>query len=113
LETVKFNSGSNIITEGEAGDAFYLLETGEAAAYKHGHDKAVKEYKRGDFFGELALLDDKPRAASVVAKTEVKVAKLGRDGFKRLLGPVEGIMRREEYDSGEDLDPLSQQKTVT
>ena len=44
------------------------------------------------------MLDDKPRAASVVAKSEVKVAKLGRDGFKRLLGPVEGIMRREDYD---------------
>lgn len=111
LETVKFSAGENIITEGEPGDAFYLLEAGEASAYKHGVDKSVKEYHRGDFFGELALLDDKPRAASVVAKSNVKVAKLGRDGFKRLLGPVEGIMRREEYDAG--LDPLSQQKTVT
>ncbi|RVX75242.1 cAMP-dependent protein kinase regulatory subunit [Exophiala mesophila] len=112
LETVKFEQGANIITEGEPGDAFYLLEDGEASAYKHGVDKSVKEYHRGDFFGELALLDDKPRAASVVAKTTVKVAKLGRDGFKRLLGPVEGIMRREEYE-GAELDPLSQQKTVT
>jgi cAMP-dependent protein kinase regulator len=76
-------------------------------------DHAVKEYGRGDFFGELALLDDKPRAASVVAKDNVTVAKLGRDGFKRLLGPVEGIMRREEYEGTEDLDPLSHQKTVT
>lgn len=112
LETVKFAVGQNIITEGEPGDAFYLLEAGEASAYKHGVDKSVKEYQRGDFFGELALLDDKPRAASVVAKTSVKVARLGRDGFKRLLGPVEGIMRREDYNAG-DLDPLSQQKTVT
>jgi len=112
LETVKFNEGENIITEGEPGDAFYLLEAGEASAFKRGVEKSVKEYHRGDFFGELALLDDKPRAASVVAKSNVKVAKLGRDGFKRLLGPVEGIMRREEYEAG-DLDPLSQQKTVT
>lgn len=113
LETVKFTKGSNIITEGEPGDAFYLLEAGEATAYKGGIDHSLKEYTRGDFFGELALLDDKPRAASVVAKTDVKVAKLGRDGFKRLLGPVEGIMRREEYESVDQLDPLSQQKTVT
>jgi cAMP-dependent protein kinase regulator len=113
LETVKFTNGSNIITEGEPGDAFYLLESGDATAYKSGVDHALKEYRRGDFFGELALLDDKPRAASVVAKTDVKVAKLGRDGFKRLLGPVEGIMRREEYEGTESLDPLSQQKTVT
>merc|ERR1712093_78812 len=110
LETVKYGAGDKIITEGEPGDAFYLLESGEAAAFKQGIDNPVKEYHRGDFFGELALLNDKPRAATVVAKTPVKVAKLGRDGFKRLLGPVESIMRREEYDAG---DPLSQQKTVT
>ncbi|KAJ9637959.1 uncharacterized protein PV06_04540 [Exophiala oligosperma] len=110
LETVKFNAGDKIITEGEPGDAFYLLESGEANAFKQGIDKSVKDYHRGDFFGELALLDDKPRAATVVAKTAVKVAKLGRDGFKRLLGPVESIMRREDYDAA---DPLSQQKTVT
>ncbi|KIW11551.1 hypothetical protein PV08_10852 [Exophiala spinifera] len=110
LETVKFNAGDKIITEGEPGDAFYLLESGEANAFKQGIDKSVKDYHRGDFFGELALLDDKPRAATVVAKTAVKVAKLGRDGFKRLLGPVESIMRREDYDDG---DPLSQAKTVT
>lgn len=113
LETVRYKSGQNIITEGEPGDAFYLLESGNAAAYKQGVDHSVKDYGRGDFFGELALLDDKPRAASVVAKDNVTVAKLGRDGFKRLLGPVEGIMRREEYEGAEDLDPLSHQKTVT
>ncbi|KPI41354.1 cAMP-dependent protein kinase regulatory subunit [Cyphellophora attinorum] len=113
LETVKFGDGENIITEGEPGDAFYLLESGSATAYKQNIDHPVKEYTRGDFFGELALLDDKPRAASIVAKGAVKVAKLGRDGFKRLLGPVEGLMRREEYEGVEQLDPLSQQKTVT
>ena len=113
LESAKLKAGENIITEGDPGDAFYLLEAGEADAYKQGSSDSIKHYTRGDFFGELALLDDKPRAASVVAKTDVKVAKLGRDGFKRLLGPVESIMRREDYNTGEDLDPLSQQKTVT
>ncbi|KIY03053.1 uncharacterized protein Z520_01519 [Fonsecaea multimorphosa CBS 102226] len=113
LETVKYEPGQNIITEGEPGDAFYLLESGHAAAYRHGVDHPVREYGRGDFFGELALLDDKPRAASVVAKDNVTVAKLGRDGFKRLLGPVESIMRREEYENTEEMDPLTQQKTVT
>ncbi|RDW86430.1 cyclic nucleotide-binding domain-containing protein [Aspergillus mulundensis] len=99
LDTIKFPAGENIITEGDPGDAFYLLESGEAEAFMEGVDEPVKSYQRGDYFGELALLDDKPRAASVRAKTEVKVAKLGRDGFKRLLGPVENIMRRTEYSS--------------
>ena len=44
----------------------------------------------------LALLEDKPRAASVISKGEVKVAALGKDGFQRLLGPVESIMRRDD-----------------
>lgn len=113
LEAAKVPAGTPIITEGEPGDAFYLLESGEAAAYKKGIERPVKDYRRGDFFGELALLDDKPRAASVIAQTEVKLAKLGRDGFKRLLGPVEGLMRKEDYAAPEDLDPLTQQTTVT
>ena len=113
LETVKFPAGQNIITEGEPGNNFYMLETGEAQAWKSGVDHPVKEYKRGDYFGELALLNDKPRAASVVARTDCKVAKLGRDGFKRLLGPVENTMRQHEYEGQTDLDPLQQSSTVT
>ncbi|KAL1961243.1 hypothetical protein VTO42DRAFT_3189 [Malbranchea cinnamomea] len=97
LDTIKHPAGSTIIREGDPGESFYLLESGEAEAFKAGIPHPVKHYKRGDYFGELALLDNKPRAASVVSKTEVKVAKLGREGFNRLLGPVQDIMRRAEY----------------
>ena len=105
LEPIKFPAGSTIINEGDPGDAFYLLESGEAEAVKN--DVSVKQYNRGDYFGELALLDDKPRAANVVTKTEVKVARLGRDGFKRLLGPVEDIMRRADYKVEDVKSPMS------
>lgn len=113
LGSQKYPAGTYIIREGEAGDAFYLLESGEAEAYKAGVEKPVKHYERGAYFGELALLDDKPRQASVVAKTEVKLARLDRAGFKRLLGPVEGMMRREQYVNVDDADPLNRLKTVT
>lgn len=103
LDAIKYQAGFTIIKEGDPGEAFYLLESGEAEAFKDGVDGPVKAYKRGDYFGELALLDEKPRQASVIAKTDVKVAKLGRDGFKRLLGSVEEIMRRAEY----ELDSLT------
>lgn len=108
LETQKFPTDTAIIKEGDAGEAFYLLEAGECEAYKQGVDKPVKFYKKGDYFGELALLNDAPRAASVVSKGEIKVATLGKDGFQRLLGPVEGIMRRNDPSkaSVEELDPL-------
>ena len=109
LETQKFPKGHTIIQEGDVGQSFYLLESGEADAYK-GTGQKVLHYEKGDFFGELALLNDAPRAASVIASTDVKVARLGKNAFQRLFGPVEGIMRRTKYDgvkSGvEDADPL-------
>ncbi len=105
LDTQKYPAGATIIQEGDAGESFFILESGEAEVYKSdvgGGTEAVKRYGKGDYFGELALLDDKPRAASVVAGKggEVKVAYLGKQGFQRLLGPVEGIMRRNDYGAG-------------
>ncbi|SZF00988.1 unnamed protein product [Blumeria hordei] len=108
LVTLKYPAGTTIIKEGDVGEEFYLLESGEAEAFKAGCQNAVKFYSKGDYFGELALLNDAPRAASVVSKTEVKVAKLGKDGFQRLLGPVESIMRRTKYEGVEEIDPLYQ-----
>ncbi|KAF7545400.1 hypothetical protein G7046_g9577 [Stylonectria norvegica] len=107
LETRKFTRGELIIREGDPGDAFYLLESGEADAYKGDPSNKVLHYNKGDYFGELALLNDAPRAASVVASSDVKVASLGKNAFSRLLGPVEGILRRTEYEAGvEEMDPL-------
>ncbi|KAK8055424.1 cAMP-dependent protein kinase regulatory subunit [Apiospora rasikravindrae] len=112
LETLKFPTGHVIIQQGDIGTSFYLLEQGECDAYldQNGQRNHVKHYKKGDYFGELALLNDAPRAASVVSTSDVKVATLGKSAFARLLGPVEGIMRRTKYQgvkSGvEDIDPL-------
>ncbi len=97
LETLKFPAGHAIIKQGDIGKSFFILESGEADAYKSGNPQSVKHYKKGDFFGELALLNDAPRAASIVSATEVKVATMGKAAFARLLGPVEGIMRRTQY----------------
>jgi cAMP-dependent protein kinase regulator len=107
LETVKYPAGSTIIKEGDVGDKFYMLEEGEVEATIRG--QPVKHYKAGDYFGELALLEDRPRAATIVSKTEVKLAMLGKDGFQRLLGPVAGVMRRDDPRKLEgNVDPMSQ-----
>jgi cAMP-dependent protein kinase regulator len=112
LETRKFPAGTTIIQEGDVGESFFILEAGSAEVYKRGTPNPVNHYKKGDYFGELALLNDVPRAASVVSTTEVKVATLGKDGFQRLLGPVEGIMRRNDPSKlGTDgVDPLAKEK---
>jgi cAMP-dependent protein kinase regulator len=52
------------------------------------------QYKVGDYFGERALIKNEPRAANIIAKNECAVVLLDRHSFKRLLGPLEDILRR-------------------
>jgi len=51
-------------------------------------------YKKGDYFGELALLRGEPRAANVLADEDCKCISLDRKSFKRLLGPLNKILQR-------------------
>lgn len=92
LKSQTFVKGDVIIREGDQGDTFYLLLDGEAEAIKNG--KVVMDYGRGSYFGELALLKNQPRAATVKAKTNCKVAYMDRKSFKRLLGPLEALLMR-------------------
>jgi len=91
-------SGTEIVRQGDPGDKFYILEDGECIvkkSYIEGQvPQDVMNYKRGDYFGELALLHNEPRAATVIAKTEVKLVVLTRANFRRLLGPLEDVLKR-------------------
>lgn len=90
-------AGATVITQGEDGERFYLVESGELTASKAGADGVAKEvmkYKQGDYFGELALVKNEARAASVTASTDCTVLWIDRKTFKSLLGPVEEIMKR-------------------
>jgi cAMP-dependent protein kinase regulator len=49
---------------------------------------------QSDYFGEIALLLDRPRAATVIAKGPLKCVKLDRQRFERVLGPVSEILKR-------------------
>ncbi len=54
----------------------------------------VKDYQKGSYFGELALIKNEPRAASIIAITDCKLLSLDRLSFKRLLGPIENMLKR-------------------
>lgn len=54
----------------------------------------VLQYKHGDYFGEIALLKNTSRNASIVATSECKVVYMDRGTFKRLLGPLDEILKR-------------------
>jgi len=93
IKTEKYEKNQYIIKEGEQGDKFFILDEGEAVATKENMN-FKKQYIKGDYFGELALLRNAPRAASVMAVTDCKVLSLDRPAFKRLLGPLEDILKR-------------------
>lgn len=74
FKDLKYEKGATIIKEGDEGKDMFFLVQGEACATKTlnpGDDpKVVKTYQTGDYFGELALLRNEPRAANIIASTE-------------------------------------------
>ena len=93
---MSFPPNEYVVKEGDVGDIFYIIEDGEAIATKcleaGQPPEQVKEYKAGDYFGELALLRGEPRAANIISTTNLKCATMDRFSFKRLLGPLELIL---------------------
>ena len=76
-----FEAGVPIIIEGAAGHVFYILLEGDALATQtdaSGASVEVKRYAPGEYFGELALLRNDPRAASVTGLTECKPCRCSR-----------------------------------
>lgn len=98
LKPMKFKVNEFVVKEGETGDTFFLVEDGDAVASKvlqpGKNPETVYKYKSGDYFGELALLKDTPRAANILAVTSLSVLALDRLSFKRLIGPMEDLLKR-------------------
>jgi CRP-like cAMP-binding protein len=75
--------GEVIVREGDAGDAFYAISSGQVEVSREGQQ--VRAMGPGTFFGEVALLLDVPRTATVTARTPVRAFRLGREGFDHLV----------------------------
>ena len=102
FKEINYQSGEYVIKEDEEGNTFYFISEGEAIATKTleaGKPPVeVMKYHKGDYFGERALVKNEPRAANVIAKSDIIVLSLDRHMFKRLLGPIEEILKRNVYD---------------
>lgn len=76
---ILYEPATAIVTQGETGDHFYVIDSGQAEVIKDGHRVGLLE--RGQHFGEIALLVAVPRTATVRALTALRVFQLDRDGF--------------------------------
>jgi len=105
LEATSFEDGDTVVTQGESGTDFFMIMDGSAVVtqFRNEGDEGIEVGRLGpsDYFGEIALLLDRPRAATVTARGPLKCVKLDRDRFERVLGPCSEILKRniQQYNS--------------
>lgn len=91
LQPVNPAKGEVIVKQGDDGDEFFIILEGECVVSKkeegEEEEKEVGRLRSGAYFGELALMQNAPRAATVSAGDNCKLVKLDRASFHRLLGP--------------------------
>jgi len=84
LESLDCKSGAVLFRAGDEGDAMYIIEDGRVhicVRAKDGHEVTLTELARGDFFGEMVLLDDQRRSADARVAEDARLAVLSREHF--------------------------------
>uniref|UniRef100_G3NLF9 cAMP-dependent protein kinase type I-alpha regulatory subunit n=1 Tax=Gasterosteus aculeatus aculeatus TaxID=481459 RepID=G3NLF9_GASAC len=81
--SVNYIAGETVIQQGDEGDNFYVIDVGEMDVYVN--NELVTSIGEGGSFGELALIYGTPRAATVRAKSNVKLWGIDRDSYRRIL----------------------------
>ncbi len=84
LESIDRESGALLFHAGDQGDAMYVIEEGKVricVRAKDGNEVTLTELERGDFFGEMALLDGKRRSADAIVAEDARLAVLSREHF--------------------------------
>lgn len=87
LRRETFGKGERVIAEGDRGDSAYLIVSGEAGVVTRdliGEEVTLRVFKAGELFGEVALVEDAPRTATVRALTDLDVYVLDRRAFRAL-----------------------------
>jgi len=84
LESIDCKAKTSLFRAGDEGDAMYLIERGKVricVQTTDGRDMTLTEFYRGDFFGEMALLDGQPRSADAIVAEDARLAVLSREHF--------------------------------
>jgi CRP/FNR family cyclic AMP-dependent transcriptional regulator len=91
LERKVYYAGQKVFNEGDQGDRAYLVQEGTVEISKHG--LVLATLGKGELFGEMALVDDKPRMASAKAQTDLSVVIINRDTFREKLAKSDPFIR--------------------
>src|SRR5919109_2326003 len=83
-EDMEVDEGKALTREGKSGSEFFVIVEGEVSVTKDGSE--IRRLGPGDFFGEIALLEDRPRTATVTAATPLRFFVLTRQAFRSMLG---------------------------
>jgi len=85
--TQTYAAGDMIFSQGDLGTEMFIIQDGEVEIIKHinGESHILSHLEKGDFFGEMALLEAAPRTADAIAKTEVKVLIINGSRFDDML----------------------------
>jgi CRP-like cAMP-binding protein len=83
VEELEFKAGKVLCRQGQSGGEFFIVLSGEAQVERDG--KVVDTIQAGDHFGEIALIDDGPRTATVTAKTPLRCLVLSPRQFQDVL----------------------------
>src|SRR5881394_3023781 len=83
MKPARIESGTDIFKEGEAGDRMYVV--GEGVVELSVRGKIIATVGKGGIFGEMALIDDKPRSATARAKTDCELATIDEARFFELI----------------------------
>jgi CRP-like cAMP-binding protein len=86
-ETIEVGAGDYIFREGELGTEMYIVNEGQVEILNRvgGEEKLLAVLDKGDFFGEMALLEDRPRAASARAVTPARLLQINGSTFDQML----------------------------
>jgi hypothetical protein len=91
MQEVSFAAGHEIFAKGDLGKSLFILYEGEVGIFSG--PQRLATFKKGDFFGELALLDAEPRSASAVAQGEVLAFRLDQEDFYDVMEERPEVLR--------------------
>lgn len=80
---ITYNAGNTIFNAGSVAIEMFVIKSGEVDIIYN--DQVLETMKEGDIFGEMALIDDKPRSATTIAKTDCQLVPIDKERFSFLI----------------------------